>query len=473
MTVPFFLLDIFRAIYYVIIILRKTDKTSADKYGIMTIPTAVILLLTTAVSAVPAQNVNPIPISYSVIELENGLTVILAEDYSLPVVTFAVTYKVGSSLDPPGQSGMAYLVENLMFQGSQNVGRLQQIRLINQVGGRINALTTHTRTIFYETVSSNQLPLVIWLESDRMNSLSLTASSVEESKQALISEVRRRQNNNPFHASSTLLEQLLFPDSAYYHPVTGEESDIRNITLASAEKFYKTYYRPNNAVLCISGHFNQRQTMALIRKYFGSIPPGKNIPPAPAAERPDPESENRVVENTLVSTPGFHIGYPLTKIYTDDFYTLVLIDYILLKGVSSRLKRRLVQRDKTALRLEGGIEIRNGLSAYTIFTLSNNEATKEMSKKALFGEINKLNSSLVSEAELTRAKNLFKQQFFRRLSSSQNKALYLMDAYINHSGLDDFHLELNRYMNVNAVEILGIMNRYFKDNYIFVDIKTK
>lgn len=439
----------------------------------MTILTAVFLLLISTVPASFAQNLNPLPISYSVSQLENGLTVILAEDYSLPVVTIAVTYKVGSACDPPDQPGMAYLMENLMFQGSENVGRLQHIRLINQVGGRINALTTHNRAIFYETISSNQLPLVIWLESDRMNSLSLTPSSVEESKKALISEVRRRQNTYSFHESSSLFERLIFPDFTYYHPVTGEESGIRNISLESAKKFHKTYYRPNNAVLCVSGHFNQRQTMALIRKYFGTIPPEENIPPPPPASPPDPEQDNRVVNNTLVSTPGFFLGYPLTKIYTQDFYTLVIIDYIMLKGVSSRLRRRLVQRDKTALRIEGGIEIRDGFSAYKIFTVSNNEATKEMTKKALFSEINRLKSSLVSEDELNRAKNLFKRQFYTRLESSQNRALFLMDTFINHSGLDELPLELNKYMNVSAAEIIGIMNRYFNDNYILVDIKTK
>jgi predicted Zn-dependent peptidase len=452
--------------------MNSSGKINFDK-GAMKRFAAIFLLFTSAISGLSAQDLSPIPFSYTVTKLQNGLTVILAEDYSLPVVTVAVTYKVGSAYDPTDQPGMAYLMENLMFQGSQNIGRLQHVRLINQVGGRINALTTHSRTLFYETISSNQLPLAIWLESDRMNSLSLTASNVEESKQALISEFRRRQSTYPFQASSLLFERMLFPDFAYYHPVNGEESGIRNISLASAEKFYSTYYRPNNAVLCISGHFNSRETMRLIRKYFGSIPPGENIPPLPDANPPENKLETRVVDNTLVSTPGFHIGYPLTEIYSEDFYTLVLIDYIMLKGSSSRLRKRLVQRDKTALRLEGGIEIRDGFSAYTIFTTSNNEATKEMCKKALFSEINKLKSSLISQEELTRAKNLFKRQFFRRLESTQNRALFLTDAYIHHSGLDEFHLELEKYMDISATEIIGIMNRYFNDNYIMVEIKTK
>ncbi len=425
------------------------------------------------VTILPAQENSRPPVSYSVSQLSNGLTVILSEDYSLPVVTVAVTYKVGSANDPADQPGMAYLMENLMFQGSQNVGRLQHIRLTNQIGGRLNALTTHTQTLFYQTIPSNQLPLAVWLESDRMNTLSLTASSVEESKQGLISEVRRRQSTHLFHDSSTLFERLLYPDFAYNHPVTGEESGIRNISLDSAKNFYNTYYKPNNAVLCVSGHFNPRQTMALIRKYFGSIPPSKNLPELKSFALPEPGMQSRVVNNSLVSTPGFHLGYPLTKKYSQDFYTLILIDYIMLKGTSSRLKKRLVQRDKTALQLEGGIEIRNDFIAYTLFLLSNNEATKEMSKRALFNEISRLKSNLVSEEELARAKNLFKRQFYRRLGSTQNKALFLMDFFITHSNLNNFPVELQKYMNVTAAQIIGIMNRYFTDNYILVEIKTK
>lgn len=454
--------------YYVIIMLGKISPGARLK-----IFTPAVILLAAAVSYLPAQNQSASSVSYTVSRLENGLTVILSEDYSFPVVTVAVTYLVGSAYDPPGQAGMAYFMENLMFQGSQNVGRLQHIRMINQAGGRLNALTTRTRTLFYQTVSSNQLPLVIWLESDRMKSLSFSPLSIEESKKAFISEIRERQNTRLFHESSTLFERLLYKDYSYYHPIAGEESGIRNIDPESLENFHQTYYRPNNAVLCVSGHFDRKQTMPLIRKYFESIPPEKDIPSHEPVQPPEPGITTRVVNNNRVSTPGFHLGFPLTGTFSKDFYTLVLIDYILLKGNSSRLRKRLVQRDKTALNLEGGIEIRDEFSAYKIFLLSNNEATKEMSKKALFGEINGLKSNLVPEDELLRAKNLFKRHYYRRLESPQRKALFLTDFYINHSGLEGFPEDINNYMNVTAAEIIGIMNRYFSENYILVDIKTK
>ncbi|GAF70119.1 unnamed protein product, partial [marine sediment metagenome] len=144
-------------------------------------------------------------------KLENGLQVILSEDYSLPVVSVAVAYNVGSINEPPGKTGLAYLLENLMFQGSQNVGRMQHISFIRRTGGDLNATTTEDKTIFQQTVPSHQLALVLWLESDRMKSLEITAANVKQAKETLIEEIQQRKATEPYLESFLTFDRLLYP----------------------------------------------------------------------------------------------------------------------------------------------------------------------------------------------------------------------------------------------------------------------
>ncbi len=247
------------------------------------------------------------PFPFSEYQLSNGLKVIISEANSLPLVSVVVAYNVGSSYEQTGKFGLAHLLERLMFQGSENVSPMQHISLIDKVGGILNATTTEDKTIFQQTVSSNQLARVLWLESDRMRSLQITQSNVEQAKETILEEIRYRKATEPYRESSLIFDQLLYPDTPpYIHPIIGKETDIKNITVADVKKFYSDFYIPNNAVLSIAGNIDKNKAISEVRKYFETIPKGKEPPPLPLPK--DSKKTPIVVSITdpIAPSPGFH-----------------------------------------------------------------------------------------------------------------------------------------------------------------------
>lgn len=404
-------------------------------------------------------------------KLENGLQVILSEDYSLPVVSVAVAYNVGSINERPGKTGLAYLLENLMFQGSQNVSRMQHISFIRRTGGDLNATTTEDKTIFQQTVPSHQLALVLWLESDRMQSLEITAANVEQAKEALIEEIHHRKATEPYFESFLSFDRLLYPNDAYSHPVIGNEADVRDLTVEDVKDFYSTFYTPNNAVLSIAGNIDKRKAEEDIRKYFETIQKGQDIPFPPSSKPSDKEAAITAKE-FLAPLPGFHIGYRIASPYSQDFYPLKIIEYILLRGITSRLYKKLIKRTRIARSLSGSIEKRKELATFKIFVSSTNEIMAERSKKVIFSEINKLKSSLVSEKELRKAKNIFKMDYLNQYATSADKAVFLAQAFLSKKSLDDLPDELENYLSVDHYSLIRIMRRYFNNEIVF-DIKIK
>jgi predicted Zn-dependent peptidase len=404
-------------------------------------------------------------------KLENGLQVILSEDYSMPVVSIAVAYNVGSINERPGKTGLAYLLENLMFQGSQNVSRMQHISFIRRIGGDLNATTTEDKTIFQQTVPSHQLALVLWLESDRMKSLEITAANVEQAKEALIEEIHQRKATEPYFESFLSFDKLLYPNVAYSHPVIGNEADVRDLTVEDVKDFYATFYTPNNAVLAIAGNINKAKAEEDIRKYFSTIQKGQNIP-LPPSYKPSDKEEPITAQEFLVPLPGFHIGYRIASPYSQDFYPLKIIEYILLRGITSRLYKKLIKRSRIARSLSGSIEKRKELASFKIFVSSSNEILAERSKRVVFSEINKLKSSLVPEKELRKAKNIFKMNYLNQYATSADKAVFLAEAFLSKKSLDNLPDELENYLSVDHYSLIRIMRRYFTNEIVF-DVKIK
>ncbi|MGB2907107.1 MAG: pitrilysin family protein [Candidatus Aminicenantaceae bacterium] len=416
------------------------------------------------------------PFPFSTFELKNGLTVILAQDGTLPVVTIAVAYKVGSMHEDLDKAGLAYFLENLMFEGSRNVSRMQHVRFIQSIGGRLNAVTERDRTIFYQTVPSHHLTSILWLESDRMTSLSINQANVDFWKSTLKSGLKMRSGQDPYQNGSRIFDALLYPDYAINHPPQGTSADLDSITVADVRDFYQTYYRPNNAVLCIVGNIDLNRTDELVRKYFQGLPRGPDVPPAPTARDSDFEITDvtETVDSLSASAPGFFLGYRIPKARSDDFYALTLIEYILMRGNSSRLYQRLIKREeRLASQLSGGIDIRHDQAAFLFIVFSSNELKKERCQKEISSEINKLKSSLVSEKELLKAKNVFKRDYVNRYATSADKTLFLTNAFLSGIPWIELSSELDRYLSVTAPRIMYTMGRYFEQDRVLVNIKTR
>ncbi len=431
------------------------------------------LLIFFSIPSVSAQQEEP-SFPYSSFQLDNGLFVILSIDESLPLVSIVVAYKVGSTHDSPGKYGMAYLMENLMmFKGSRNIGPMQNINYLNRIGGEFNAETQADITIYSQTVPSNQLALVLWLESDRMNSLSINLSSVQQVKNSLIEEIQIAKENDPYQESALYFDQLLYANPEYSHPVIGTDiNDIRNISVDDVSNFYSKYYIPNNAVVSIVGNIDIDKTSGLIREYFESIPAGKKPEPI-ILEKPEEKSDiEETFKHTLASSPGFYLGFRLSPSNTMDFYTLSIIDYLLLKGKSSRLYKRLL-RPRLAFYLEGGIEIRKDFAVFKLLALTNEEMMKDKSRRVVFSEINRLRTNVIQEKELLKAKNMFKVDYLKQFETTLGKAVHLAEAYLEKGNLVGLFSELNKYMHVTPARVLGAMNSYFSKGRILLEIAIK
>jgi predicted Zn-dependent peptidase len=306
-----------------------------------------------------------------------------------------------------------------------------------------------------------------------MISLDIHPSKVKRIKDSLIQEIKQRKLDDPYYESSVLLDRLLYPNDAYRHPVIGSESDLREMTIEDAREFYTKYYIPNNAILCITGNFEKRKTIELVRKYFATIPPGKPVAFFPEEEHIISDEIVRNVENYLAPSPGFYIGYRVSSPRLPDSYTLALIEHILLQGQSSRLRKRLIYEDRLASSLSGGIEVKKNLSTFKIFVRNNTEALRERSQKSIFDEIDELKSDFLSQEELNKAKNMFKREFLNQFTTLADRGITLAKFYLSRERNGSIAGELNRYLAVTPSGIIGIANRYFTEDRVILNIKIK
>ncbi len=391
--------------------------------------------------------------------LRNGLRVVLAEDGSLPLVSVVVAYGAGTVRERSGEEGLAYLMENLMFQGSENVSPLQHINFIQKVGGTFNANTTFDKAVFYETLPSNQLALALWLESDRMKSLSSNPFIFARKREELVAEQRRRLAMEPYLESFAIFDNLLYPDYAYGHPLIQRGEELTTLTEEDVTGFHDAYYVPNNAVLVVVGNIQSARARELVARYFETIPQGPPVPPLPPPSFQQDGEEVMTMREALLPYPGFHFGYRFHPLQTGDKYTVKILEYILLHGGLSRLNQRLLRKDRTAYYLSGMLEDRGGVPALRVFVTNNNTVMAERCQKALADEIDRLRGNLVPEQELNRAKNLFKKDYLKTQATFVDRAMFLADAAFAGVPVDAGDAELAKYMKVAAPALMTLVNR--------------
>lgn len=443
------------------------------------LPVLLLAAAATVASQVPPQ-VRPAGADLPVVDyrLRNGLRVILLEDDGLPLVSVVVAYGAGAVRETPGKTGLAYLMESLMFQGSENVGPMQYINFVQEVGGNLNAGTSHDRAIYYETLPSNQLARALWLESDRMRSLALAAGTVERAKDGLLAEHRQRKASEPFLDTSLRFDNLLYADFPRGHPVIGSEADIKGLTEGDARAFRDAYYAPNNAILCLVGDFAAARARELVARYFDSIPKGPDVAPVPSLPVP-PASPGgggfrEVVNDSLASIPAVHVGYRLSTLQTGDPFALRVLEYLLIRGKNSRIYRRLIKRERVAQYLTGGIEDRAGAFVFKAFATGNNDMMVDRCQRAIITEIERLRSEFIPDAEIERAKVRIASDYLMRLETSLERALFLTETALARGSLEGLGEDLARYQRVNAQTLYSLVNRHFQEkNSVTLAVRLK
>jgi predicted Zn-dependent peptidase len=428
--------------------------------------TVFLLLFVLAAGSVPgAGRQGPVrsPLGFSVEEfrLRNGLRVILSLDNRLPLVTVAVGYGAGTIRERPGQEGLAYLLENLMFQGSENVGPLQHVGFVQKVGGELNATTTVDKTLFYQTLPSSYLALALWLESDRMKSLSITGAAIQRTRAEIVQAHRDRLASDPYLASFAEFDRLLFPDHAYGHPLIGSGEGMEGLAEAGIEAFHRAHYVPNNAVLAIVGDIDPDRTKELVTRYFETIPAGDDLPaPAKPEFRKESDTVSKFVPLPLRSA-GFHMGFRFYPLQPGEIDVLRILVCLLFEGDTARLRNRLLRRDRTSQFVSAVLEERLSVAALKVFSLNTNADMVNRSERAILSELEKLRLSTVSQEELNRARRRYKLNYYDRVSTLSGRALFVIDAAFAGTALDSLGADLERALKVEPPALLTFVSRHF------------
>ena len=384
------------------------------------------------------------PLDLEEYSLENGLRVILNSDHAIPVVSIAVYYNVGSRNERGDRTGFAHLFEHMMFQGSANVPKAGHFQHIMKAGGTMNGTTSSERTNYYETLPANQLPLGLWLESDRMLSLAVTQENLDNQREAVKEEKRLRYDNQPYGQIFDLINEMIYKNFANSHSTIGSMEHLDAASVEDVQEFFRIYYAPNNAVLVLSGAFDAAEAKSLIQTYFGDIPSQPLPPDLDVTEPAEVGCTYREWEDPLAPFPAFLLGWKIPKRRSPEFNALYLAGKILYDGDSSRLYQKLVKGEESVIQLFGFTDERRGPSSIFVGAIPKPDKDLSRIRETIMHEIQDLAAHGPTAEEMEKIENQLINDAVRMRQSSMSRAqaiaeyaLYDGDAKLINSDLDE------------------------------------
>jgi len=344
--------------------------------------------------------------------LGNGLKVVLSPDHTTPTVVVAVYYNIGFRIEPRDRTGFAHLFEHMMFQGSENLGKMAHIRLVQLNGGILNGSTRFDFTNYFEIVPANVLEKTLWAEADRMGRLAVTQENLTNQKGVVTNEVKSAVLNQPYGGFPWLdLPQLANSNWYNAHNFYGDLADLEAATLEDVQAFFDTYYAPNNAVVVLVGDFNPDEALQMVERQFGDIEPAE-LPDLPdLTEPPQAEEKLHTKVDGLANRPAVGFAYHMPERNTPEFFAMGLIDQILVKGDDSLLHNSLVKDAGFTSEVSGGINYLlgnqfnyNGPMLWMAQLYHDSANTSEEIMAAVDVTITSLQSDMIDQAALDRAK---------------------------------------------------------------------
>jgi zinc protease len=419
------------------------------------------VLLAAALPAVAA----PLKVPYRAFTLDNGLKVILHEDHSVPVVSVDTWYHVGSGDEKPGRTGFAHLFEHIMFMGSQHVPTGDFDKLLEAAGADNNGSTNRDRTNYYEDGPANALPLMLWLDADRMGWLlpEITAEKVDLQRGVVQNERRQSYENQPYGLAEENIVARLFPaDHPYHWPVIGSMADLSAASLADVREFFTRYYAPNNATLCIGGDITEAQARRMVERWFGSIPRGPAITRPTVAPFTLPADVYATLEDR-VQVPRVYDVWHSTRSWAPDDAALQVMGQVLAGGKTSRLYKRLVYE----------LQISNQVAAYQddgrldgkfaiVATARPGHDLNEL-QRVIDEEVARLAEGGPTPRELERVRNTIQADFIGAMETvgGFGGKVDMLNQYDYTVGEpDSFQRDLDRYLAVSAADVQRVAAQY-------------
>ncbi len=410
-----------------------------------------------------SQTVAPLPIK--VRTLENGLQVVTVRDTSNPVATVQVWYRVGGKDDPKGKSGFAHMFEHMMFKATKNMPNETMDRLTEDIGGWNNAFTSEDVTAYHEEIPSNYIESLLWAEADRMVNLAVDEKNFSSERDVVKEEYRQRIEANPYGKLFWYLDDLSYTTHPYKRGVIGNLDELSAASLEDAFKFYREYYRPDNAALIVVGNFDQAQLDAWIDKYFAGI---KN--PAGKIERVTIDEPARTEEAKFVKTrpnvpfPAIGITYFAPPSTSPDVPAIKVAAAILSSGESSRLYQELVYKQQLAQDASFFADIRVDKGLLTFYGIAAGGKKIEDIETAFSNEIEKLMNEGPTAKEMEKVKNKLITGILQNRETVGDKAQAIGSAFIYRNDVNAVNEDVARLQAVTASDVMKAVKKYMQKN---------
>jgi zinc protease len=426
--------------------------------GAAAVAAAVVL----ATGGRPSAASRPPKFQYQITTLPNGLTVVLSEDHSTPIVHVNLTYHVGSKNEKPGRTGFAHLFEHLMFKGSKNVQPEAHTSMLASIGGQSNAYTTDDETVFWETVPAWYLPLTLWLEADRMATLRIDKDTFENEREVVKEERRMRIDNQPYGRLNEIIYDQAFTVHPYKHATIGSMQDLEAASVDDVRDFYHTYYVPANATLVLVGDFDTVQALQMVSNYLGRVPKADKPVPRDIPQEPPQTKEKRVSLQEPWPLPAVVVAYHVTRDGNPDSYPLHIAAKVLSDGQTSRIYKKLVYEKQLAVAAFGNANlIEDPNLFYAVAIVQPGHSTDEVAS-TLIEELDRLKTEPITEHELQRTKNQFARDYIFGRLSNQQKAGQLSHAVVIHNDIKTADGEFDIFQNITVADVQRVARTYFR-----------
>lgn len=434
----------------------------------MTVRHPRVLAAVSLLAAIPAilvqqasAAVRPPKLQYAITTLPNGLTLVMSEDHSTPIVHLNLTYHVGSKNEKPGRTGFAHLFEHLMFKGSQNVMPEAHTSYVASVGGQSNAYTTDDETVFWETVPSQYLPMILWLEADRMATLRIDKDTFTNEREVVKEERRMRVDNQPYGRLNEIIYDQAFTVHPYKHATIGSMEDLEAASVEDVRNFYRTYYVPSNATLVLVGDFDSAQAMQLVTQYIGRVPKAEREVPRDIPKEPAQTKEKRITLAEPWPLPAVVVAHHITFDGNPDSYPLHIAAKVLSDGESSRIYKKLVYDKQMAVAAFGSANLIEDPNLFYAVAIVQAGHTTEEVANTLIAEFDRLKIEPIKERELQRAKNQFARDYILGRESNQMKAGVLAHAVVIHNDIKTADGEFDIFQNITVADVQRVARTYF------------
>ncbi|MGY0391502.1 M16 family metallopeptidase [Bizionia sp. KMM 8389] len=424
------------------------------KKGLLTFSACILGLFTSV-----AQEVK-----FEEFDLDNGLHVILHQDNTAPVVSTSVMYDVGGKDGDRNRTGFAHFFEHLLFEGSENIGRGEFMKIIPANGGTFNANTSQDRTYYFEVFPSNKLELGLWLESERMLHPVIDQAGVDTQNEVVKEEKRQSFDNRPYGQILNAIGENLFELHPYKDSNIGEMEHLDAATLEEFMAFFDKYYVPNNAVLVVAGDIDIAKTKTLVKDYFGEVKKGADVVRNFPKETPINETIKATTYDKNIQTPAIIAAYRAPGMATKDARVLDMISTYLSGGKSSVLYKKLVDENKQALTVQAINLPQVDYNIFALFALPLGDVPIQTLLDEMDKEISKIQNELITERDYQKLQNQFENQFVNSNSSISGIAQSLATYYLLYGDVNLINNEIEIYRSITREDIQNVAKKYLNTN---------